>query len=146
MLPRLAKSASAPTSATSTSSPGILIADDESAILDFLRRGLGLYGFTVWTAKNGKEAIEIYKANRQDIAAVLLDVLMPDQDGPSTLGLLRTIDPDVRCCFMSGDLGQYTQDELLAGGAAHVLFKPFPLSEVAQVLQLMASGYETRVA
>ena len=146
MLPRLAKSVSAPTSATSASSPGILIADDESAILDFLRRGLGLYGFTVWTAKNGKEAIEIYKANRQDIAAVLLDVLMPDQDGPSTLGLLRTIDPDVRCCFMSGDLGRYTQDELLAGGAAHVLFKPFPLSEVAQVLQLMASGYETRVA
>src|SRR6266436_4446516 len=146
MLPRLAKSVSAPTSATSASSPGILIADDESAILDFLRRGLGLYGFTVWTAKNGKEAIEIYKANRQDIAAVLLDVLMPDQDGPSTLGILRTIDPDVRCCFMSGDLGRYTQDELLAGGAAHVLFKPFPLSEVAQVLQLMASGYETRVA
>jgi CheY-like chemotaxis protein len=146
MLPRLVKSASAPTSATSTSSPGILIADDESAILDFLRRGLGLYGFTVWTAKNGKEAIEIYKAHRQDIAAVLLDVLMPDQDGPSTLGILRTIDPDVRCCFMSGDLGKYTQDGLLAGGAAHVLFKPFPLSEVAQVLQLMASGYETRVA
>jgi CheY-like chemotaxis protein len=144
MLPRLAKSA--PTSATSAPSPGVLIADDESAILDFLRRGLGLYGFTVWTAKNGKEAVEIYKANRQGIAAVLLDVLMPDQDGPSTLGVLRTIAPDIRCCFMSGDLGQYTQDELLAGGAAHVLSKPFPLSEVARILQLMASGYETRVA
>jgi len=144
MLPRLAKSA--PTSATSTSTPGILIADDESAILDFLKRGLSLYGFTVWTAKNGKEAIDIYKTHRESIAAVLLDVLMPDQDGPSTLGLLRTIAPDIRCCFMSGDLGRYTQEELLAGGAAHVLFKPFPLSEVAQVLQLMASGYETRVA
>jgi CheY-like chemotaxis protein len=144
MLPRLAKSAS--TSATSTSSSGILIADDESAILDFLRRGLSLYGFTVWTAKNGVEAVEIYKAHREDIAAVLLDVLMPDQDGPSTLGVLRTIDPDVRCCFMSGDLGRYTQDELLTAGAARVLFKPFPLSEVAQVLQVMVSSYETRVA
>jgi CheY-like chemotaxis protein len=144
MLPRLAKSAS--TSATSTSSSGILIADDESAILDFLRRGLSLYGFTVWTAKNGKEAVETYKAHREDIAAVLLDVLMPDQDGPSTLGVLRTIDPDVRCCFMSGDLGRYTQDELRTAGATHLLFKPFPLSEVAQVLQVMASGYETRVA
>jgi CheY-like chemotaxis protein len=144
MLPRLAKST--PSATTSVSSPGILIADDESAILDFLRRGLSLYGFTVWTAKNGKEAIEIYRANRQAIAAVLLDVLMPDQDGPSTLGVLRTIDPDLRCCFMSGDLGQHTQEELLAAGASHMLFKPFPLSEVAQVLQMMVSGYETRVA
>ena len=39
-----------------------------------------------------------------------------------------------------------TRRKLLAGGAAHVLFKPFPLSEVAQALQLMISGYETRVA
>jgi CheY-like chemotaxis protein len=144
MPPRPAKSA--PTSTSSVSSPGILIADDESAILDFLRRGLSLYGFTVWTAKNGKEAIEIYKSNRHAITAVLLDVLMPEQDGPSTLGLLRAIDPEILCSFMSGDLGKYTQDQLLAAGAAHILFKPFPLSEVAQVLQLMVSGYETRVA
>ena len=144
MLPRLATSV--PTSSPTSSSPGILIADDESAVLDFLKRGLSLYGFTVWTAKNGKDAVEIYQAHRPSIAAVLLDVLMPDQDGPSTFRILRSIDPDVRCCFMSGDLGQHTQDELLAGGAAHVLFKPFPLSEVAQVLQLMTSGYETRVA
>src|SRR5438876_404910 len=144
MLPWLAKSA--PTSTTTASSPGVLIVDDETAILDFLRRGLGLYGFTVWTAKNGREAIETYHAHRQEIAAVLLDVLMPDQDGPSTLGVLRGLDPDVRCCFMSGNLGQYTPEQLLGGVASHILFKPFPLSEVAQVLQLMASGYETRVA
>jgi CheY-like chemotaxis protein len=144
MLPRLAKSASIST--TSASSAGILIADDESAILDFLRRGLSLYGFTVWTAKSGQEAVDIYQTNRSAITAVLLDVLMPDQDGPSTLRILRAMDPDIRCCFMSGDLGNYTQEELLAGGAAHVLIKPFPLSEVAQVLQLIVSGYETRVA
>ena len=144
MLPRLAKSAS--TSATLPSSPGVLIADDESAILDFLKRGLSLYGFTVWTARSGQEAVEIYRANRQAIAAVLLDVRMPDQDGPSTLAILRAINPDVHCCFMSGDLGQHTQEQLLVGGASHILFKPFPLSEAAQVLRLMASGYETRVA
>jgi CheY-like chemotaxis protein len=144
MLPRLARSAS--DSATSPSSPGILIADDEGAILEFLKRGLGLYGFTVWTAKGGKEAVEVYRTNRQSIAAVLLDVRMPDQDGPGTLAILRAINPDVQCCFMSGDLGQHTQEQLLASGASHILFKPFPLSEVAQVLHLMASGYETRVA
>jgi CheY-like chemotaxis protein len=142
MLPRLAT----PLPDSSTS-PGILVADDDSAVLDFLKRGLRLYGFAVWAAKSGKEAVEIFQANRDAIAAVLLDVRMPDPDGPRTLEILRGIDPEIPCCFMSGDLGNYTADELLAGGATQVLCKPFPLSEVAQVLEAMVKGYETsRVA
>src|SRR5437870_11912368 len=100
MLPRLAKSA--PTSTTTASSPGVLIVDDETAILDFLRRGLGLYGFTVWTAKNGREAIDAYHAHRQGIAGVLMAALMPDQDGHSTLGELRGTDAGVRGSYMRG--------------------------------------------
>jgi two-component system response regulator MprA len=142
MLPRLAT----PLHDSSNRSPGILVADDDAAVLDFLKRGLSLYGFTVWAAKDGKEAVEIYQANHDAIAAALLDVRMPDLDGPGTLEMLRRIDPQVVCCFMSGDLGKYTQDELLACGAAQVLFKPFPLSEVVQTLQAILKGYETQVA
>src|ERR1700720_2401115 len=81
---------------------GILIVDDEPGVLSFLEKGLGLNGFTVWPANTGKDAIEIYRNHRESIAAVLMDVRMPDLDGPSTLAALRSIDPDVRCCFMSG--------------------------------------------
>jgi two-component system, OmpR family, response regulator len=128
------------------SSCGILIADDEPAILEFLKKGLSLYGFTVWPVKDGKEAIEIYQTHRESIAVVLLDVRMPILDGPNTLAILQTINPHILCCFMSGDVGKYSMEELKMSGAAHVLIKPFPLSQVVQVLRSMVSGYETQVA
>jgi len=129
------------------SSPaGILIVDDEPSVLDFLERGLRLNGFTIWPAKTGKEAVEIYRNHRESIAAVLMDVRMPDLDGPATLAALRSIDPEVRCCFMSGGIGRYTQEDLLACGAVHVLGKPFALTDVVRVLQQMVSEYQARVA
>jgi CheY-like chemotaxis protein len=129
------------------SSPaGILIVDDEPSVLVFLERGLRLNGFTIWPAKTGKEAVEIYRNHRESIAAVLMDVRMPDLDGPATLAALRSIDPEVRCCFMSGGIGRYTQEDLLACGAVHVLGKPFALAEVVRVLQQMVSEYQARVA
>src|SRR6266436_1745072 len=86
----------------SISPVGILIVDDEPSVLGFLQRGLRLHGFTIWSANTGKEAVEIYRNHRESIAAVLMDVRMPDFDGPATLAAIRSIDPDVRCCFMSG--------------------------------------------
>src|SRR6266851_4838074 len=97
-------------------------------------------------AKTGKEAVEIYRNHRESIAAVLMEVRMRDLDGPATLAALRSIDPEVRCCFMSGGIGQYSQEDLLAGGAVHVLGKPFALAEVVRVLQQMVSDYQARVA
>jgi len=125
---------------------GILIVDDEPSVLGFLQKGLRLNGFTIWPAKTGKEAVEIYRNHRESIAAVLMDVRMPDLDGPATLAALRSIDPEVRCCFMSGGIDQYSQEDLLAGGAVHVLGKPFALAEVVRVLQQMVSDYQARVA
>jgi CheY-like chemotaxis protein len=61
---------------------------------------------------------------------VLMDVRMPGLDGLLTLGELRQFDPDVRCCFMSGDLGGYTEQRLRDSGAAAVFHKPFHLDEV----------------
>ncbi len=129
-----------------TSSPGILIVDDDQAVLSLLQKGLSMNGFTVWQANNGKDAIETYKTNQKLIAAVLLDVRMPDLDGPAAICALRTIDPDVRCCLMSGDIGKYTAEELFASGAVHIFSKPFALSEVVRVLGQMVSDYQTQVA
>ena len=68
-----------------------------------------------------------------------LDVRMPDQDGPAILHALRQINPAVRCCFMTGDSGDYSQAELLATGALDVLPKPFhSLEEIARRLGQIA--------
>jgi len=134
---RLAGSPGAPL-ATSRAC-GVLVVDDEEMVRGVLNLGLRHDGFAVWLAANGEEAVALYRRHRADIDVVLLDVRMPGPDGPQTLAALRRFDPQVRCCFMSGDLGGHTEERLREGGAAAVLLKPFRLDDVARVLGELAS-------
>ena len=143
MVPRRAKLAR--DVSTSANAPGVLAVDDEPGVRSFLQKALILNGFQVWTAGDGKTAIEIYESHRDFIAVVLMDVCMPGTDGPATLAALRSIDTHVRCCFMTGG-GGYSSEELLAGGASHVLGKPFSLTEVVRVLHQMVRDHRSRVA
>lgn len=104
-----------------------------------LRIGLHHYGFAVWLAGHGPEAVEVYRAHRPAIDLVLLDVRMPGWDGPTTLAALRDLDPHLKVCFMSGDPGRYGEPDLLGLGARAVFRKPFHLDELADRLgQLMS--------
>jgi CheY-like chemotaxis protein len=128
--------------------PGVLIADDMGLILTLLKFALERDGFTVWLAVDGDDAVDLYRRNRSGIDLVLLDVQMPGMDGPRTLEALRRINPDVLACFMTGNGGPYTRDELLARGAARVFAKPFVAHTLARALceVLSAAGLGTAPA
>ena len=128
-----------PTVQRSRNKPGVLVVDDEHMVRIMVQLGLERDGFKVLLAANGREAIDIFRAHREEIAVVLLDVRMPGFDGVQTLDSLRELDREVSACFMSGDTGAYEPDELLQRGAAHVIAKPFQLDELANVLGLLAS-------
>jgi CheY-like chemotaxis protein len=117
---------------------GVLAVDDQACVRGVLEVGLRQLGFAVWPAGYGREAVALYRHHRAAIDVVLLDVRMPVLDGPQTLAALRAVDPHVCCCFMSGDLGAYTEVELRGLGAAAVLPKPFDLAELAQMLRRLA--------
>ena len=121
----------------SASPRGVLVVDDEPTLLQMLEIALRQLGFTVWTASSGQEAVEVLRRHQPDIQLVLLDVLMPGLDGPQTLQMLRRVDPQVRCCFMSGSTGKYSEEDLVGFGAVGVLRKPFSLAEVAGTLRGM---------
>ena len=123
--------------ATSCATPrayGILVVDDEWAVRAVLGVVLRAKGFALWLAADGHEAIDLYRRCHETIDVVLLDVRTPGWDGPQTLAALQEVNPQVRCCFMSGDLGSYTEQGLRDLGAAAVLQKPFRVTEVAQML------------
>ena len=86
----------------------------------------------VGEAKTGREAIETARQELPDV--VLMDVRMPDLDGPQTLAALQRINPAVTCCFMTGHPGEYTPEDLLALGAIRLFDKPFRVDEMAQAL------------
>jgi carbon storage regulator CsrA len=95
--------------------PRVLVADDEGCLRVLLARVLGRHGFEVVLAATGREAVAHYRQAPGAVAVVLLDVKMPGVDGPQTLAALRQLHPGVRCCFMTGDPGRYTEDGWLGG-------------------------------
>jgi CheY-like chemotaxis protein len=134
---------------TSLASPrkyGILVADDEKCVRDVLDCGMRHQGFEVWLAADGREALDLYRRHSEAIDVVLLDVRMPGRDGPQTLTALQELNPQVRCCLMSGDLGEYTENGLLDLGAVMVIPKPFRLAEVTQLVWELASAGELSLA
>jgi DNA-binding response OmpR family regulator len=117
---------------------GVLVVDDQVYVRAMLDLALRQEGFTVWLAADGQEAFDLYCRHREAIDVIMLDVRMPGQDGPKTLASLRQLDPQVCCCFMTGDCGDHSEMELWDLEAAAIFHKPFRLAEVAQVLWQLA--------
>jgi len=113
----------------------ILIVDDEADIREVAQVSLELVGqFEVLTAGCGRDGIARARADRPD--AILLDVMMPDMDGPTTLAQLQS-DPLTRhipVVFLTAKAQTAERTRLAELGAAGILTKPFdPLRLAADV-------------
>ncbi len=105
----------------------ILLADDESNILDVCMRYLEREGYIVCTAKDGREAFDVWKEEQPDL--VVLDVMMPERDGWSVADEIH-MQSDVPILFLTA-LSQ-EKDRLfgLTMGADDYLTKPFSPREL----------------
>jgi CheY-like chemotaxis protein len=123
--------------------PQILVVDDEPALLLMLERALRYYGFFPRVVRCGDAAIGVYEQHADEIDVVLLDVEMTPVDGPQALVALRTINPHVQAVFMSGGMGKYSAEELLARGAEYVFAKPLEIAELIRRLWDLVGEAET---
>jgi len=127
-----------------TRKPGLMVVDDDPGIRNMLDEWMRQQGFSVWLAKSGQAALGVYRRNQAAIDVVLMDVCMPGLDGPKTFAALKTIVPQIQCCFMSGDLGHYTEAQLMHAGAASFIRKPFQLDELTRSLSSFARPHAFR--
>jgi DNA-binding response OmpR family regulator len=80
----------------------VLVVDDEAAIREISKASLEAYNYQVMLASDGIEAIDLYDLDRDKIAIVVLDMMMPHLDTPSIIGVLKQMNPDVKIVLMSG--------------------------------------------
>ena len=103
----------------------ILVVDDDEGILLIARTILEGMGFTVRTASDGSEALEVYKAHVASIVCVLLDLTMPQMDGNEAFRLLRQVNPDVKVLLCSGYSEQQAVRHIVGGGLSGFMQKPY---------------------
>jgi len=103
----------------------ILVVDDEENILISLTYLLKKEGFTVQTATNGKEALELFKQFKPQV--ILLDVMMPEKDGFSTAKDIRSIDKksDTYIIFLTAKGTSQDKMKGYISGADDYVVKPF---------------------
>lgn len=117
----------------------ILLADDESHILDTLSAYLKAEGFLIFTAKNGKEALFAFRHEKPDL--VILDVMMPEMDGWQAARLIRK-ESDLPILFLTARVDDSDQIMGLEIGADEYITKPFsPRVVVAKVRALLRRAY-----
>ena len=105
----------------------ILLVDDEERILNFLKTKLKGAGYEVFTAGNGKEALEQVQAQEPDL--IVLDMMMPVMDGFETLQELRTFS-SVPIIILSARGSDVDKIKGLNMGADDYLPKPFNPNEL----------------
>lgn len=117
----------------------ILVADDEQPILDTIGAYLKQEGYGVITARNGRDALYLFRDAHPDL--VILDVMMPEMDGYTAARLIRK-ESNVPLLFLTARVEEADQLIGLEIGADEYMTKPFsPRLVVAKVRALLRRAY-----
>jgi two-component system cell cycle sensor histidine kinase/response regulator CckA len=116
----------------------VLLVEDEPMVRSVAERALTRHGYTVITADNGEDALEIVARN-EPIDLLISDVVMPGMDGPTMVREARQSRPDLKILFMSG----YAEEQLRKSidiENVNFLPKPFSVIELAEAARRTMTG------
>jgi len=113
----------------------ILVIDDEEMMLDMMRQILQRAGYTVLTATDGMEGMDIFQ--QEEIDLIITDIFMPRKEGISVVYDLREKHPNAKIVAISGGGRLNSKDYLRYAeklGADRTLAKPFSKSEILNIV------------
>jgi len=124
----------------------ILCVEDEMDIQTIAKVALEAVGnFTVQMCGSGQGALDVLKEFSPDL--ILLDVMMPGMDGPTTYGSIRKMNDfeNVPIVFMTAKVMETDQKLYRSLGAAGIIAKPFdPMTLSSQIEEIWAEHHERR--
>lgn len=125
-----------------TSKISVLVVDDEENSRDGIARFLRKSNFDVFTAGNGKEALEVFKKKHCDL--ILADMRMPGMSGIDLLKRVKSIAPQTEVIIITayGEVESYL--EAMNHGAFEYLNKPFKIKELMKSVNKVVSQYRDK--
>jgi two-component system cell cycle sensor histidine kinase/response regulator CckA len=112
----------------------VLVAEDDATIRELAGSILREFGYDVILARDGEDAVEKFKACKEKIAIIVMDMIMPRKSGKEAFEEIRKVRSDIRIIFMSGYSPDLLHDRGIFDSNEEVLIKPIhPLELVRRV-------------
>lgn len=104
----------------------ILVAEDDIQVRSFIKKLLEKYGYKVFVAIDGEDALKVFHEHKEEIQLIILDTIMPKKNGIEVHDEIKKLSPDMKTIFTSG----YTADIVLEHGKlkSGINFIPKPIS------------------
>lgn len=121
----------------------VLVVDDEASVRLIMAQTLQTFGYRTVTANDGAEAVSIYQQRAQEIAVVLVDMMMPVLDGTATIRKLLEINPQLKVIAASGLEASDSLTAAANGCVKAFLPKPYTAGTLLKTLhKILSEGGE----
>ena len=118
----------------------ILLAEDDTVLRDLARGMLEEFGYTVIEAVDGEDAIEKFRANRDRIQLIILDVIMPKKNGREVFEEVKKIRPGTKVLFTSGYPANIIQKKGILEAGINFIVKPHPPQELLRKIRAVLNS------
>jgi two-component system cell cycle sensor histidine kinase/response regulator CckA len=113
----------------------LLLAEDHEGLRDTAQEMLQALGYRVLVASDGREALELFRTNLDQIDLIVMDVVMPSLSGPEAYLEMSTLRPGVRVIFTTGYTSEARSLVAMVGKGATILQKPYSLMSLSQMVR-----------
>lgn len=103
-------------------------------MIGIIKTSLETYNYKVLTASDGIKVFALYAQHKNEISAVVMDMVIPELDGPTTIRTLQKIDPQIKIIATSGLPSNDKVPEASGVGVKAFLSKPYTAQELLKTL------------
>lgn len=118
----------------------ILVVDDEPTILHITKETLEEFGYQTITAADGTEAVALFAERKDEVQAVIIDMMMPYMDGPATIRALLKLAPEIKIIATSGLVSRSRVSEALSQGVRAFIMKPYTAEQLLNTIHEVLHG------
>lgn len=102
----------------------ILLAEDDAAVRRLVSTVLAQFGYDVIAAEDGQAAVDLFAANRDRIALIVMDMIMPKKNGKEAYAEICQLKPGVRILYCSGYTAEFMQNRGVSEEGIELVMKP----------------------